>query len=109
MTGRVGGAFGGKSTRSSAVAAAAALAARKVGQPVFHALNRNDDFRLNAGRCECEVTYDVGFEEDGTITALDFKVGVSVWDRASLRCAEVIRAVSRGALCCNEWRACIRM
>ena len=46
---RVGGGFGGKVTRPSAVAIPAALAAQKTGRPVRYVLTRNDDFRLNGG------------------------------------------------------------
>ena len=46
---RIGGAFGGKASRSMPVAAAAAVAAVKLGRPVRLVLNRNEDFRQNAG------------------------------------------------------------
>lgn len=48
---RIGGAFGGKSSRCMPPAAAAAVAASKLGRPVRYVLNRNDDMRLNAGDC----------------------------------------------------------
>lgn len=49
MCRRVGGAFGGKSSRQMPPAAAAAVAAAKLRRPVRYVLNRNDDMRLNAG------------------------------------------------------------
>lgn len=49
MVRRVGGAYGGKCSRSMPVAAAAALAARVTGQRTRLTLNRNDDMRLNGG------------------------------------------------------------
>ncbi len=48
---RVGGAFGGKVTRSLPVAGAAAVAATATGRRVRFALTRNQDFRLNGGTC----------------------------------------------------------
>ena len=48
---RVGGGFGGKVSRPQAVAIPAALAAIKTGRPVRFVLSRNDDFRLNGGKC----------------------------------------------------------
>ncbi len=49
MVRRVGGAYGGKCSRSMPVAAAAALAARLTGRRTRLTLNRNDDMRLNGG------------------------------------------------------------
>lgn len=46
---RIGGAFGGKASRSMPVAVAAAVAAAKLRRPVRMVLNRNEDFRQNAG------------------------------------------------------------
>lgn len=48
---RIGGAFGGKASRALPVAAAAAVAAVSLGRPVRLVLNRNEDFRQNAGEC----------------------------------------------------------
>ena len=49
MCRRIGGAFGGKASRSMPVAVAASIAAAKLGRPVRLVLNRNEDFRQNAG------------------------------------------------------------
>eukprot|EP00884_Botryococcus_braunii_P010388 jgi/Botrbrau1/19350/Bobra.0073s0075.1 len=67
---RVGGGFGGKSSRSMPIAAAAAVAANAVKRPVRLVLNRNDDFRMIGGRSEMSATYDIGFDDDGVITAV---------------------------------------
>lgn len=74
VTKRVGGAFGGKASRGMPVAAAAAVAAAKLGVPVRYQLTRVDDFQLNGGRCDGEVVFDVGFDDDGKLTALNIKV-----------------------------------
>ena len=47
---RAGGGFGGKVGRSMPVAAAAAVAAKKVGRAVHYQLSRNEDFRMNGGK-----------------------------------------------------------
>ena len=46
---RTGGGFGGKVTRSMVTAAACAVAAHKLEQPVFYQLDRNEDLRMNGG------------------------------------------------------------
>ena len=46
---RAGGGFGGKVTRSMPVAAAAAVAAHKLGRTVHYQQDRNEDFRINGG------------------------------------------------------------
>ena len=46
---RLGGAYGGKVSRSLPVAAAAALAAHVTGRRTRLTLNRNDDMRMNGG------------------------------------------------------------
>lgn len=56
---RIGGAFGGKASRSMPVAVAAAVAAAKLRRPVRLVLNRNEDFRQNAGT----LMAGSGFEE----------------------------------------------
>lgn len=61
----MGGGFGGKSSRSMPIAAAAAVAANAVKRPVRLVLNRNDDFRMIGGRSEMLATYDIGFDDDG--------------------------------------------
>ncbi len=45
------------------------------------AVNRNQDFRMNNGRAETEVEYDIGFDADGKIHALEMQVS---WARALL-------------------------
>ena len=36
--------------------------------------NRNQDLRMNAGRAETEVEYDIGFDDTGRIHALEIQV-----------------------------------
>ncbi|KAK9807521.1 hypothetical protein WJX72_001412 [[Myrmecia] bisecta] len=70
VTRRVGGAFGGKSSRQMPVAAAAAVAAHKTGRRVHYCLSRSEDFRLNAGRDVSQFDYDIGFDDDGRLAGV---------------------------------------
>lgn len=74
VTKRLGGSFGGKATRSMAVAAAAALAASHFGAPVCYNPSRRDDMAQFQGRCAGRVSYDVGFQEDGKVLAIKAQV-----------------------------------
>ncbi|BDA47143.1 Xanthine dehydrogenase/oxidase [Coccomyxa sp. Obi] len=67
---RIGGAFGGKVSRSMPVAAAAAVAAHATGRRVRFQLDRNADMRGNGGRSETLIEYDLGFDERGKVQAL---------------------------------------
>lgn len=75
ITGRVGGAFGGKASRAPPVAALAAVAAHASGRPVSLVFPRDVDLATTCGRSAAELLYDVGYEPDGTINAIDMKVG----------------------------------
>lgn len=68
---RMGGAFGGKESQANPYAAVAAIAAQKTGRPVRVKLNRQHDMTLTGKRHGFLGTYTVGFQLDGTITALD--------------------------------------
>jgi xanthine dehydrogenase molybdopterin-binding subunit B len=56
------------------VAAAAALAAVLFDAPVCYQLSRCDDFAQNGGRCAGRLRYDVGFGEDGKLSAIKAEV-----------------------------------
>ena len=68
---RMGGAFGGKETQSNLFAAVAALAARKFGRAVKIRPDRDDDMAATGKRHDFLINYDVGFEDDGRIVAVD--------------------------------------
>lgn len=68
---RMGGGFGGKETQSNLFAAVAALAAKKYNQAVKIRPDRDDDMIATGKRHDFLVDYDVGFSDDGKITALD--------------------------------------
>jgi xanthine dehydrogenase large subunit len=68
---RMGGGFGGKETQSGQVAVWAAVAANLMGCPVKMRLDRDDDFKITGKRHPFRVRYEVGFDDEGTILALD--------------------------------------
>ena len=67
---RMGGAFGGKETQASAFAAASALVAMRTGRPAKFRADRDDDMVLTGKRHDFIGGYDVGFDDDGRITAI---------------------------------------
>ncbi|MDE2016800.1 MAG: xanthine dehydrogenase molybdopterin binding subunit, partial [Hyphomicrobiales bacterium] len=93
---RMGGAFGGKETQANCFAALAALAAKRLGRAAKLRADRDDDMRITGKRHDFEVDYDVGFDDDGAVRAVDFayaaRCGFSadlsgpVTDRALFHC-----------------------
>ena len=67
----MGGAFGGKETQAAQWAAIAALAARLTGRPCKIRLDRDDDMCLTGKRHDFLADYEVGFDRDGAIRALE--------------------------------------
>jgi xanthine dehydrogenase large subunit len=68
---RMGGGFGGKETQPALIAAAAALVAVKTRRPAKCRLDRDDDMVMTGKRHDFQVAYDVGFDAEGRIQALD--------------------------------------
>ena len=66
---RMGGGFGGKETQSNAFAALVALAAKRTSRPVRVQLDRDLDMQLTGKRHPFHGRYDVGFDDDGRLTA----------------------------------------
>src|SRR5579871_2222987 len=79
---RLGGGFGGKETQASSYAIAAALLARVTGRPVKMRADRDDDMIGTGKRHDFVYDYDVGFDAEGRIEALDLsfasRCGLSV-------------------------------
>ena len=69
---RMGGGFGGKETQ--AVLGAAALAAAKTGRPVKCRMDRDDDMVMTGKRHDFQARYEVGFDADGRLQALDLEL-----------------------------------
>jgi len=68
---RMGGGFGGKETQMSLFACVAAVLARRTGRAVKLRVDRDDDMRSTGKRHAFAYRWDVGFNDDGRITALD--------------------------------------
>jgi xanthine dehydrogenase molybdopterin binding subunit/xanthine dehydrogenase small subunit len=71
---RMGGGFGGKETQGNAFAALAALASKMTGKPVGIQLDRDVDMESTGKRHPFRFVYDVGFQADGKLAALDVAV-----------------------------------
>ncbi|XP_074520486.1 aldehyde oxidase 6 isoform X2 [Halichoeres trimaculatus] len=70
---RMGGAFGGKVTKTSILASITAVAAWKTNRAVRCVLERGDDMLITGARHPVQATYKVGFMNDGRILAADFE------------------------------------
>ena len=68
---RIGGAFGGKESRSVQLAALCAVAARKTKRPVRAMLNRDEDIITSGQRHPFLGRWKVAVSKDGKLQALD--------------------------------------
>ncbi|VXD24065.1 xanthine dehydrogenase, large subunit [Planktothrix serta PCC 8927] len=68
---RMGGGFGGKETQANPTAAIAALAAQKTGYPTRIRLKRDQDMIITGKRHPFLGQYQVGFNQNGQLLALD--------------------------------------
>lgn len=64
---RMGGGFGGKESQSGIFACCAALAAWKLLCPVKLRPDRDDDMMITGKRHDFHYTYEVGYDDEGTI------------------------------------------
>ncbi len=69
----VGGGFGGKTEATPSVLITCLLS-RKLGRPVKLTYGRDESIFQNKGRHGCHLTLKLGFNNDGTIEALDLNV-----------------------------------
>ncbi|WP_411905820.1 xanthine dehydrogenase molybdopterin binding subunit [Rhizobium mayense] len=93
---RMGGGFGGKETQANQCAAIAAIAAKKLKRAVKIRLDRDEDMVATGKRHDFAIDYDVGFDDEGHILAVDYtfalRAGFSadlsgpVGDRALFHC-----------------------
>ena len=67
---RMGGGFGGKETQANAPAALVALAALRTNKPVRLMWDRDVDMRLTGKRHPFFARCEVGFDDDGVVSAL---------------------------------------
>jgi xanthine dehydrogenase large subunit len=70
-TRRMGGGFGGKETQANLFACVAALAARKLRRPVKLRPDRDDDMIVTGKRHDFVCDYEIGFDDEGHILAVD--------------------------------------
>ena len=70
-TRRMGGGFGGKETQGNQFAALAAVAAKKLKRAVKFRPDRDEDMSITGKRHDFRVDYDVAFDEEGRIHAVD--------------------------------------
>lgn len=68
---RMGGGFGGKETQANLFACVAALAARKLHRPVKLRPDRDDDMVITGKRHDFVCDYEIGFDDEGHILAVD--------------------------------------
>lgn len=71
-TRRMGGGFGGKESQGNALAVACAIGARATGRPCKMRYDRDDDMIITGKRHDFRISYRVGFDDDGHLTAVDF-------------------------------------
>ncbi|CZR67703.1 probable xanthine dehydrogenase [Phialocephala subalpina] len=109
---RMGGAFGGKESRSVQLACLLAVAAKKSWRPVRCMLNRDEDMMTSGQRHPVQARWKVGVKHDGTLIALEADVydnaGFSqdmsgaVMDRCCTHlenCYEIPHVLIRGHVC----------
>jgi xanthine dehydrogenase large subunit len=90
---RLGGGFGGKETQAAVYAVGAALLARATGRPVKLRADRDDDIIGTGKRHDFLYHYDVGFDREGRIEALDLILASRCGLSADLSAAVNDRAV----------------
>lgn len=90
---RMGGGFGGKESQASQFAAIAAVAAKLTKRPCKLRLDRDDDFVLTGKRHDFRSAYQVGFDEEGRIKALDLALDARCGYSADLTLGVVDRAM----------------
>ncbi|RKL21236.1 Xanthine dehydrogenase [Fusarium oxysporum] len=71
---RMGGAYGGKESRTTALSMYLALAAQKTSRPVRMMLNRDEDIAFSGQRHPFQSKWKVGVDEQGKIQVLDIDI-----------------------------------
>jgi len=68
---RMGGGFGGKESQAAPFAVYATIVARKLNRPARLILTKDDDMQITGKRNPFENEYEVGFDDNGKILALN--------------------------------------
>jgi len=92
-TRRMGGGFGGKETQPAIMACCAAILASRSGRPVKIRLIRDDDMIMTGKRHPFLARYEVGFDEQGRIQALDMTLACNAGNSADLSSSILDRAL----------------
>ncbi|WP_428543440.1 xanthine dehydrogenase molybdopterin binding subunit [Profundibacter sp.] len=71
-TRRMGGGFGGKESQGNALAVACAVVARQLKRPCKIRYDRDDDMVITGKRHDFRVDYQVGFDDEGRISGIEF-------------------------------------
>ncbi|XP_068612337.1 aldehyde oxidase 6 [Brachionichthys hirsutus] len=90
---RIGGAFGGKLTKTAILVSITSVAAWKTNRAVRCILERGDDMLITGGRHPVLAKYKVGFMRDGRIVAADvqyFMNGGNTVDESTLVAEKVL-------------------
>jgi len=70
---RMGGGFGGKESQGNALACITAVVAKRLNRPAKMRYDRDDDFAITGKRHDFRIDYEVGFDEEGRLLAVDFR------------------------------------
>ena len=90
---RMGGGFGGKESQPALIAAAAAVLAHKTRRPVKLRLDRDADMLVTGKRHDFLADYEVAFDDDGRILALDVMLAARCGYSMDLSAPVVDRAI----------------
>lgn len=93
---RMGGAFGGKESQSTIIAAIAALVAATCGKPAKLRLRRDDDMVATGKRHDFVLRYELGFDDDGRIDGAIIDMAARSGNVADLTAGVVARALCHG-------------
>ncbi len=96
---RMGGAFGGKESQATIIAGIAAVLAWKTRRPVKLRLPRDDDMRATGKRHPFLFRYEVGFDGEGHILALDLTLAANGGSVADHTPAVITRALCHADNC----------
>jgi xanthine dehydrogenase large subunit len=96
---RMGGAFGGKESNASWIAAAAAAAARLTGRPVKLRLPRRADMAATGKRHPFLYRWEAGFDADGKLLALEAMLAGDGGHSVDMSGGVVFRAVTHALNC----------
>ena len=96
---RMGGAFGGKESQATIIAGIAAVLAWKARAPVKLRLPRDDDMQATGKRHPFLIRYDVGFDQQGHILALDLILAANGGNVADHTPAVLTRALCHADNC----------